>query len=82
MCKITRAQHRNVLSNIQFKSFYHPTRLTACAKGWQEQQVHSFAHDVKAVNNEVKDPHVILLSKDCCLHAISIISEQRDNTIL
>ena len=43
-------------------SFCQPTRLITCAKEWQEQQAHLFAHEVKAVNNEVKDPHVILLS--------------------
>ena len=37
-------------------SFCQPTRLITCAKEWQEQQMHLFAHEVKAVNNEVKDP--------------------------
>ena len=52
-----------------------PTRLITCATEWQEQQVFSFAHEVKAINNEVKDPHVIPLSKERP-HTISVISEQ------
>ena len=58
-----------------FTSFCQPTRLITCAKQWQEQQVCLFAQEVKTVNNEVKNPHVILLSKNRP-HAISVISEQ------
>ena len=55
-----------------FTSFCQPTRLITCAKEWQEQQAFS---EVKAVNNEVKDPHVIPLSKERP-RTISVISEQ------
>ena len=53
-----------------FTSFCQPTRLITCATEWQEGQVILFTHEVKAINNEVKDPHVILLSKECP-HTIS-----------
>lgn len=53
-------------------SFCQPARLT---KEWQEQQVHSFAHEVKAVHNDVKDTHVTLLSKKCP-HTISVTGKQ------
>lgn len=58
-----------------FTSFCQPARLITCAKEWQEEQVHSFAHEVKAVHNELKDTHVTLLSKECP-HTISVTGNQ------
>ena len=46
-----------------------------CVKEWQKQQVHLFAHEVKAVNNEVKDPDVILLSRQWP-HGPNVISKE------